>query len=91
MKIYDNRVKYGRYLTKNAKFAAETPKCTQKGTPVHRCLTYIIVLQVLEQGDLSDGCAGCPLLVLKPNLLQSNQVVSQTTLTLEHRGVSPLK
>ena len=57
----------------------------------HRCLTYIIVLQVLEQGDLSDGSAGGPLLVLKPNLLQSNQVVSQTTLTLEHRSVSPLK
>ena len=49
------------------------------------------MLQVLEQGDLSDGSAGCPLLVLKPNLLQSNQVVSQTTLTLEHRSVSPLK
>jgi len=48
------------------------------------------VLEVLEKGDLSDGCAGCALLVLQPDLLQGHQVVRQPGLPLEHRRVRAL-
>lgn len=44
---------------------------------VRQRLTYVGVLEVLEERDLAYGSARRTLLVLKPYLLQCHQVVSQ--------------
>ena len=53
-------------------------------------LTDVVVLEVLEEGDLPDGGAGRALLVLQPDLLEGDQRVRQPRLPLEHRRVRPL-
>lgn len=54
-------------------------------------LTYVVVLQILEQRDFPDGRARRALLVLEPDLLQRHQIVRQTGLAFEDRCVSALE
>ena len=48
------------------------------------------VLQVLEKTGLSNGCEGCALLLLQPDLLERHHLVGEVTEPSEHRGVAPL-
>ena len=49
------------------------------------------MLEILEEGDLSDGGARGALLVLQPDLLQGHHRLSQHGLPLEHRRIRSLQ